>query len=424
MKSSPLVGAALSLATALAVPASAGEPLVLAGATVHTGDGRTLPGASVVLEDGRIRSVGGESPPGAARVDLAGKHLYPGLIDADTVLGLVEIGSVKGSRDDAEVGEVNPNLRPELAVNPDSELIPVARTGGVLLAHIHVRAGLVSGRTALIQLAGRTWEDMTVRAPVFLHVRWPTLRIDRSGRNPTKPAEQVEARELRLRALEDAFREARAYRAARAAGAERDRDPKWESMLPVLSGRLPVAVHAERLAQIHAALDWAEREEVSIVLFGGADAWRARERLATARVPVVLGSVLSLPLRRHEPVDVAYRNAALLHEAGVPFAFSTGPNAWAASNARNLRDNAALAVAYGLPKEAALTALTLGAARILGVDDRLGSIAPGKQATLFATSAPLFAPGSRVTHAWIAGQPVGLRDRQRRLYERYRDRSR
>lgn len=193
-------------------------------------------------------------------------------------------------------------------------------------------------------------------------------------------------------------------------------------MRPVLAGRVPVAVVANRAAQIRAALDWARRRGVRLVLVGAADGWRLADELARLDVPVVLGPVERLPLRRYEPVNIRYENAARLHAAGVRIAFSTGESSFHAANARNLRRHAALAVGHGLPASVALRALTQGAAEILGIDARVGSIEPDKDATLIVTDRDLFDATSRVTQAWIAGQAVDLRDRQLRLYERYRDR--
>lgn len=419
---------AVLLAGALAVPGRAEDEATLAleGATLHLGTGETRTGLTVVLEGRRIRAIGPspELPPGCRKVDLRGQHLYPGLIDMDTVLGLTEIGSVRGTQDVEEVGELNPNLRAEQAVNPDSELLPVARTGGVLLALTSARSGLVPGCSALIQLDGWTWEDMTVRAPAFLHVRWPSLAIDRGGRGEDAPEKQAERLEARLRSLSEMLAQARAYWAARTAGGEQraPADVQWEALRPVLEGLMPVAIEAEGLRELKAALRWAEAEGVRVVLVGGADAWRIAPELARREVPVILGPVHQLPRRAWEPVDGPFQNAARLQAAGVRIAFGSGGDSFAAPNARNLRLSAAQAVAHGLPAGAAERALTLGAAEIVGVGERLGSLAEGKDATLFAADGDLFEVPTRVTRAWIAGREVSLADRQLRLYERYRAR--
>lgn len=402
--------------------------VVIRGATVHTPTGPIERGV-VVIVDGKITAVGREDevvvPANSSRVFLPGQHLYPTLIDADTVLGLTEIGAVAATNDTDEVGDVNPNLRAELAVNPDSELFPVTRTGGVLVALTAVRTGLVSGTSALIYTQGWTYEDMTVRAPVALHLRWPSMRVDRA-RAPEKEArEAIDAREESLREIDRALAEARAYwKARQALGVARrpDRDAKWDAMRDVVERRIPVAIAANGPLELRAALDWAERHDVRVILVGAQEAWRMADALAVRDVPVILGPPFELPVRDDDPVDAPYRNAAVLHAAKVRLAFGSGGNAFGSANSRHLRLHAAQAVAHGLPRDAALHALTAGAAELLGVADRLGAIEPGREGTLFAATGDILDTTTEVTVAWIAGQQVDLQDRQLRLYERYRRR--
>lgn len=416
-------------APALAQEQEGGPALVLRGATVH-GPAGPIERGVVVVRAGRIVAVGKEGevavPEDAERVVLPGQHLHPGLIDCDTVLGLTEIGSVRATNDTDEVGKVNPNLRAELSVNPDSELFPVARQGGVLLAVTALRSGLVSGTGALITTEGWTWEEMTVRAPLWLHVRWPSMRLDRTGAARKKLDEQQAERERALRALDEMLEDARAYwRARQAPGGKRpELDPKWEAMRDVVERRIPVAVEADTPTQLRAALDWSERHSLRLVIVGGAEAWRLAGALAEADVPVILGPTHTLPAREDDPQDAAFKAPAVLHQAGVRLAFSTGGNAFATANARNLRLHAATAVAHGLPREVALRALTLGAAEILGVAEKLGSIEPGKDATFFSCDGDLLETPTKVTAAWLQGRPMTLEDRQKRLWERYRERPR
>lgn len=421
---------ALILGLAALGRAQDSQELALEGATVHTVSGEVLEGATVLVRRGKVAAIGKvELQAGARRIDLSGKHLYPGLIDADTVLGLTEIGSVAGSEDTEEVGRINPNLRAERGLNPDSELLPVTRTGGVLLANIAARSGLIAGTSALVRLSGWTYEDMTLRAPVFLHLRWPRMRIQRLGKSPEEIETSLRAREESLALIRSTFREARAYARAPRGDSGRARDPKWEAMLPVVApaaGERPLrlAVHVETQAQIEAALDWASQEGLALVIVGGADSWRLAPRLAKEKIPVILGPLQRLPLRSHEELEAPYRVAARLRAAGVSFAFSTGGSGFEAANARNLRLQAAQAVGQGLSEPDALRALTLDAARILGVDQQVGSIEVGKSATLIVTTLPLLDDRARVVQAWIDGREVSLRDRQLKLFERYQERRR
>jgi imidazolonepropionase-like amidohydrolase len=409
------------------------RPVWITGATVHTVSGREIPDGAVLLEGGKIAGVG--RPPAsldadADRVDAAGLHLYPGLIDCNTVLGLTEIGAVRATLDIDETGTVTPNLRAELAVNPDSELLAVTRANGVLAFMTSPRGGRISGLAALMRLDGWTWTEMTVKAPVGLHLNWPNMRIDRRPDARRKPEEQEKERDEALQAIRDAFAAARAYGAARRAAAAGEGPPvavdaRWEAMLPVLAGEVPAIVTAAEIAQIEAAIEWAEKEGVRMILSGGDDAWRAAGKLAEKKIPVLLDPALSLPRRDWEPYDTAYRNAARLHEAGVAFCFSeAGGSGFGAANTRNLPYNAAMAEAFGLPHDAAIRALTLSPAEILGVADRLGSIDEGKDATLILTDGDPLDIRTNIVRAWIDGREVDLSSRHTRLWERYRDRPR
>ncbi|MBI5368565.1 MAG: amidohydrolase, partial [Planctomycetes bacterium] len=218
----------LALCVALAagsLPAAA-EDLLLEGATVHTVSGETLNGAPVLVANGKIVAVGGkiELTAGVRRVDLSGLHLYPGMIAATTSLGLTEINAVRATQDTTEVGEVTPDVRAWIAVNPDSELIPVARANGVTHALVLPLGGTVSGQSGLIALAGWTTEQMTVKAPVALHLFWPSMGLDLRPKEEWKgkaewksPEKQAEERRARLKELDDLFDAAAAYAKARAA---------------------------------------------------------------------------------------------------------------------------------------------------------------------------------------------------------------
>ncbi len=403
----------------------------LVGATLHTVSGPDIARGTIVFRDGVIVAVGGDvaAPPGMHVVDLQGLHVYPGMIDADSVVGLTEIGSVAGTVDVSETGLLNPHMRVELAVNPDSELIPVTRANGITHLLTAPRGRVVSGTGALIRLDGWTWEDLTASAPLGMHVEWPRWRVPPSFGEGAPPTEEEikKEREAELKALGNLIADARAYRKALEAGARSagsvSRDVVLESFLPVVEGRMPVFVHASDLRQIESALDWAEKEEIRIVLAGPPDAWRAAGRLRARAVPVILGPILRNPDRRHEPYDTPFAAARRLHEAGVTFCIGGGGRS-SGSNARNLPYGAAMAAAFGLPKEEALRSVTLYPARILGVEDRLGSIEVGKSASLIVTDGDPLEIRTRVLRVFIDGRESDLLSRHRRLYERYAARPR
>jgi imidazolonepropionase-like amidohydrolase len=239
---------------------------------------------------------------------------------------------------------------------------------------------------------------------------------------------QEKRRDDAVRQLEEAFEAARAYAKAKAAeggaGVPRhDADPKLEALVPAVEGKLPVVVGANTVAQIRAAVAWGKRENLRIVIFGGADAWRVAPELAAAKVAVILDTALDLPARTDDPYDARYAAAGILAKAGVEVALNDGAGS-TAETARNLLQDAAVSAGFGLPREAAVAAMTLVPARILGVDDRVGSIEPGKDATLIVTDGDILDLRSHVVAAYLDGRALDLTDKQKRLYERYKNRPR
>jgi len=401
------------------------ETIALVGGTVHTISGPDIPKGTVVITDGKIAAVGADVavPAGAKVVELAGKHVYPSLVPAATNLGLIEISAVRGTLDFAEIGEVNPEARADVAMNFDSEQLPVTRSAGVLVAGVTPTGGIVSGSGAVMKLDGWTREDAAIRTPAYITVTWPNLSIDRSPLARFSVRIQEKRRDEAVAKLKDVFAEARAYGKARSAEGKagiprHDVDPRLEALLPAIEGKIPVLVVADRLAQIRAALAWAKDENLKIVIGGGRDAWRAAPDLAQAGVPVVLDPVIGLPTRADEPYDTPFASAATLAKAGVRVAINEGDSSFV----RNIAHHASVAMAYGLPREKALEAITLEPARILGISDRLGSIEPGKDATLFVSDGDVLDFRHRVEAAWVDGRPLDLSDRHKRLYERYRNR--
>jgi len=429
----PLV-ASLALVTPLTTVPVTAETVVYRGATVHPVSGPAVESADLVVIDGEISALGpaGSGPADARDVDLSGKHVVPAFVHPFSVLGLIEVSSVRATNDTTETGQNNANIRAEVAFHPDSELLPVAMSGGVLTAHVVPRGGVWTGTSAVMDLDGWTWEQMTVAAPVAMHLDYPTM-VNRSGgffRRQTEE-EQEEARKKALAAIEESLTAARAYKKAREAAAadqapEPDFDPRLEALRPVLDGEIPLWIHAAEKTQIESALDWAEEEGFEhIVLVTGPDVRYVVERVADKGIPVVLNGVLELPDRSWEPYDTQFTTASVLHEAGVTFAIGDGGSAFGAANARNLPFHAAMSAAFGLPKDAALASVTLGPAEILGVDDRLGSLEPGKDATFLVTTGDPLEIRTRIERVFLRGREVDLeRDKQKRLYERYKNRPR
>ena len=407
---------------------SASETYAIVGAVVHTVSGGDLDNVIVILKNGRIAAIGSDvSIPGNATiVKASGQHLYPGLIDANTVVGLTEIGSVAGSVDLSETGKINPNVHVESSINPDSELIPVTRANGVTHVLTAPQGGIIAGTSALIRLDGWTWEDLTASSPAAMHVNYPAYP-HAGGRRlfGQQPAEEElkKRRDSDLKELKSAFEAARAYRQMKAADSPSFRpDPSLEAMLPLIEGKIPVIVNATEIRQIKDAIGWAKAEGVRMVLAGGGDASRAAELLKSNGIPVIVGPIFSDSFRRDEPYDTAYTMPLKLRDAGVKFCISTGGGGFGASNTRNLPYHAGMAAAFGLPKDEALKAITLYPAQILGVGDRLGSIEVGKSASLMLTDGDPLEIRTRVLKVWIDGRLADLSNKHQRLYDRYRAR--
>jgi imidazolonepropionase-like amidohydrolase len=325
-----------------------------------------------------------------------------------------------------------------IAVNPDSELIPVARANGITHALTLPTGGTVAGRSGVVALDGWTWEDMTVRGPAALHLNWPgmDLNLEGGGRrrrrrapdNPDEdkgPEKQAEERRARIKEVDDFFEEARAYDKGRASGGIPDGKtvPAWEAMRPVLKGEIALFIHANEERQIRAAIAWVEKQGLkNVVIAGARDADRCAAELAKAKIPVIYENVFDQPARDTESYDVHFTAPKRLFDAGVPLAFSVGSGSWGTWGQRNLPYSAAQAVAFGLPADEALRAITLTPARMLGIADRLGSIEKGKEASLIAVDGDILDIRSNVKRMWIAGIERSLQSRHTRLYEKYKER--
>ncbi len=429
-----LAASALSASTNILPAARQQKPILLTGGTVVTVSGAVLERGDVLLVDGRIKAVGSRlaAPAGAEVIDVKGRRVYPGLIAAYTQLGLQEIGSARQTSDVADTGAINPNARAQIALNPDSDHLPVTRANGVLTAlsvpavraGIGATANLIAGSSVLIRLDGWTWEDLTLKPAVAMHVYWPAIRSrgeGRGGRGAGAPAREPDAE---ARMIDEAFAQARAYaRAKTAAGKSFETDLRWEAMLPVLRGEQRVFVHAEDVKQLRAALGFAQRHELKITIVGGLDAWRVAEELRAADVPVIVGGTDRLPLRRDDDFESAYANPARLQAAGVKYCIA-GEGPGDHGKDRNLGIYAARAAAHGLTPEQALRAVTLSAAELLGVGDELGSIDVGKRATLIVTDGDPLEIATQVKLAFIDGAKIDLASRHTQLYEKYRERLR
>lgn len=418
-----LVPAALRAQERMTVPPQ-DKAVVLRGATIHTVTKGTITNGTIVFERGRISAIGGAEvaiPTGAKVVDVTGKHLYPGLIDAYSTVGITEIGAVDMSNDINELGDFNPNVRAEVAVNAESRHIGTTRSAGVLVAFSTPEGGVISGLSSALSLEGWTWEEMSMKGAAALNVRWPdpNARPRRGfggpgGRGADGPPPKTYAEQVQQ--IKDWFGEARAYRDAVKSGQEVRTDSRYAAMIPALDGTIPVVVAAEGAAQINDAITWGKAEGVKLVIRGGRDALFVADRLKAENVPVILTSTMAAPDRDYEGYDGAYAMPAKLHAAGVKFAIAGGSGGLYSNR---LPWDAGVAVAFGLPEEEALKAVTINAATFLGVADKVGSLEVGKEATVLITTGTPLDMTSNIEQSYIQGREINMMDIHKWFFQKY-----
>lgn len=416
---------ALAALTLVASPLDA-QTLAVRGGTIHTLAGEPFVG-TIVATDGVITAVGAEVavPAGATVIDASGLHVYPGLFDAGTQLGLTEIGSVDVTEDYRELGMFNPHLQTKTAVHPASEHIPVARANGIThtLALPATAAGGIAGQASLVNLAGWTVEEMLVDAGAAMMVAWPSK--SRGGRfggfggfggggGDQDPEERYREGVEQLTGWLDA---ARHYQEAYEGGPV-NRDLRLEALQPVLAGEQPLLIQADGAEEIEGAVNWAREQGVRMILASGNDADEVAELLAENGVGVIVGPTQRTPQGRDAAYDEPYALPGKLHAAGVKIAFAT----YNSADSRVLPYEAAQAVAFGLPREAALRAITVNAAELLGVGDRLGTLENGKIANFIVTDGDPLVIQTQVHHLVVGGQEVSTDNRHQQLYDRYRSR--
>lgn len=383
------------------------RPIALMNGVIHTVIGPPIENGTIVIKNGTIRKLGKKVkvPKDAEVFDLGGKHIYPSLIESLSQIGLREISAVRATIDASETGSINPNVKAHVSFNPDSEVIPVTRANGILIAVTAPSGGRVSGYASVMQLDGWTYEEMTLQPNVAMIVNWPSPPS--SGESPG------------LKVLRDLLDDARAYRAARAVGGSDQKfDIRLEGLLPVIAGEVPMLAKASDAGEIQAAVAFAVEQGLKVIIFGGHDAEQCADLLREHNVPVIVDSVHRRPVRRHEPFDIAYTLPARLSRKGIKFCISGADRAdtW---NTRNLPYHAATAAAHGLSYEDALRSVTLFPAQILGIDDRVGSLEVGKEATLIVTTGDPLETDTHVTHAFVQGRRVQLTSRHTRLNDKY-----
>jgi hypothetical protein len=429
-----LSAAALCLAQSAQVPAPPqSQPIAILNATIHTvaREGpQTIERGHLLFENGAITAVGSGDPPAlpanTRTYDAKGLHVAPGFMATMTQLGLVEILAVDATDDRSEVGSVHPEAVAATAVNPDSDLIPVARAAGVLLTMTAPIGGLVSGRPSALRLDGWTPEQLTIDREVGVVVNWPLVEPVAAWWTRKTPDEQTKSMRRDLETIERFFADADAHLARAGALPETPRDLRFEAMRGVLrpdaNGRRdPVFITCGSAGQIESAVAWALRRNLRPIIVAGRGVEQSIPLLKRHDIGVILSGTYRLPGRSHDSYEEPYALPAKLRAAGIAFAIASADEP---AHERGLPHAAGIAAAFGLSKEDALASVTRWPAELVGIGDRYGSLEPAKSATLILTTGDPLEITSDVVLAFIDGRTVDLGSRQKRLLEKYREKYR
>lgn len=412
----------LSTAAFAQVPAPAAKqskPVLLKGATLHVGNGSVVENAAVGFENGKITYAGplsgANSLSGYEVVDVTGQHIYPGLIQPNSTLGLNEVESVRATIDWREVGDFNPNVRSVVAYNTDSDIVPTVRANGVLMTQLTPIGGTISGSSSVVQLDAWNWEDAIVKADEGIHLNWPAMLIPTGNKEYDERLNRMkENRDRTLRDLSQLLSDAAVFKAAKA-----DKENlKLSAMAGLFDGSKKLYIHANYGKEIIESVNFAKQHGVkNMVIVGAGDALAVADFLKANNIPVIYSGVHALPSRAEEDVWQPYKTPYLLHKAGIQFALDYDLSI---HGTRNLPFIAGTAAAFGLDKEQALASVTLNTAKILGIDKQAGSVEVGKDATIVVSSGDLLdMRTNNVTHAFIQGRKVNLDDKQQFLYKKF-----
>ncbi|MDF2431837.1 MAG: hypothetical protein JWP44_1468 [Mucilaginibacter sp.] len=397
------------------------KPVIITGATIHVGNGQVVSNGYLVFDKGKITAIGEGAAPNASCADIiyaTGKQLYPGFICPITTLGLVEIeGGARGTVDDAETGELNPNLQSLVAYNTDSKVIPTIRSNGILLAQPTPSGGIISGQSSVVQLDAWNWQDAAYKTDIGIHLTWPVARVQtrRRGAPVTAVPQETPAQRAQkaIDAITNLFAEAKAY-----AGLSKPdtKNIRFEAMRGLFNGTKKLFVNADGAKEIVQAVAFAKKFGISGVIVGGNESYLVTNVLKENDVPVILKETQRLPDRDEDDVYLPYKLPKILQDAGVLYGL-TGTGFW---RQRNLPFEAGEAVGYGLTKEQALSMITLNNAKILGIDKTTGTLEVGKDANLFiSTGDALDMITLHVETAFIQGRDINLDNLHKQLYKKF-----
>jgi len=417
-----IIACFLSVSVKAQTPAEAQtKSILLLGAKAHLGNGKVIPNAAIGFRDGKIDMVLSaidihmDSTKYDKVVHCEGKHIYPGFIAPNSRLGLVEIGTVRATRDQQEVGQFKPHVRSLIAYNTESRITPTVRTNGVLMAEVAPVGGVITGTSSIFNLDGWNWEDAVLKEDNGIHINWPRIRTS-MGSDKKKDTKWVEEYAEKVEEIKQFFKEAEAYTKEEY---HVEKNIRYEAMKAVFSKKKKVFIHCDRVQEITDALYLFDAYDFELVLVGGYDAWLVADLLKDRSIPVILRRVHDLPMHQDDDVDLPYKMPKILADKGLLVCLENS-GSMEAMGTRNLPFYAGTAAAYGLDKEAALAMITLNTAKILGIDAMVGSIEEGKFATLFISEGDaLDMRGNQVTLAFIQGKQIELTNPQIELWKKY-----
>jgi imidazolonepropionase-like amidohydrolase len=399
------------------------KPVILTGGNIHTGTGEVINGGSIAFRDGKITGVGKDlSIPDIdsyTRIDITGKEVYPGLIFVNTTLGLVEIGSVDVTVDASEIGQINPGVRSIVAYNTDSHVIPVVRSNGILLAQVTPTGGTLSGTSSVVQLDAWNWADAAYRMDEGVHLNWPRMsaRRGRGGYSMFMRGGSGGSYEKSLEELETLFRDAAAY-------AELEKPLKsnlhLEAVKGLFTGAQTLYLHTNEPQGIIASVNFAKENGVKRIVLVDANenTFLVKDFIKENNIPVILAHIHSMPENEHSDTRLPFKLAKMFSDEGI----LTGITYSNAAYGYNLPFVAGQAAAYGVSKEDALAMVTLNNAKILGIDDRTGSLETGKDANIVVSTGDILDMlGNDVVQAYICGRSIDLDNKHKMLYRRFQE---
>ena len=394
------------------------QKIVIMGATAHLGNGEVIENSVIAFDNGKFTTIAnqaiGQGFDGFKVINAEGKHIYPGLIAPNTQLGLTEIGAVRATRDNYEIGQFNPNLRAIVAYNTDSKVTPTIRSNGILLAQITPQGGRMPGQSSIVELDAWNWEDAAYKTDESLYLRWPNA-FSRSGWWSAEPGIVSKNKKYAEQVLEieNLLKEAQAYAQT---SNPKTINLKFEAMRGLFDGSKQLFIDADFSKSITESVLVAKKYGITPVVLSGKDAWLVAKFLKKNNVPVILHETQSLPGTADTDIDQPFKSAIQLHEAGVLFCFSMEGY----YTQRNLPFQAGQAVGFGLDKEVALQALTGNTAKILGIDKTVGTLEEGKDATFIVSEGDILdMRTNKIIHGFIRGKEIDLDNKQKALYRKF-----